>query len=1301
MMLMLLGTYSVSSGVWAAETDVKQENQAVQDTKASETVSPAVSDAVKEDDIKANKETLENAEEAMVKKDYKSAISLLNAYIDSKPKKYEAYKLRGDSYYAMRQYKLARDDYQKAIELKTSDDKFLTGTKVLGALVLGADKDEQYQNPELGELYGRLMYAQKAMNSATYESSYQKAVSYNSHIYLPKPKKEDIAKINCPQKYGKLLDPQGVDKYVYGAIEDIENGHYNEAVYKVKYVTSNYPQYYFGYYLTGVSLAGMDKTDAAVDAFKSALKYNPNDFESLASLGQIYYREAEKTFSPESAQKSIEYFKSAIKLNPNCYIYYYYTGLNYLLLGEYELAVNNFNSAIKFKANDYNSRYYKLIAQYILGDYSSVIDGTTRLLYRHVSNYNSVLYLRALAEYKQGYFDDALADIEKVHINMNDIYNADVKKLSAKEKTLDSYLYYLKSKIMYKKGFGVKADFQKAVQNPIIANLSRVEKAVAQYTKNLDESSVSIEDYNKYRNFYDSQVESLLDKNLVITIDDVDNQYDYIRTTFDNLGLTFEYIGPNYKLTTIDNYAYKKYGLKLPQENKESVSEGIQSGTKTRESSELKQSTDPSETLAGDKSSIALMLASHSLTTVQDDEDDIQVNQNEPVEVIKVQQEEENISPAQNTAKESSEKLAQSEPSLPVLRPEAKEVSAEEISESSAEVKENNDTNGEVQESQNNGEEPQPIIIEAPVQKQTDTFEIIHTPVSETKEPAGNTISEPVKDNSEESVKSIEQQSVNIQQKEEKPAEEVSSERTEQLDEAVPPEKPQTEELRIIQENEKELNSSVIANENKSEVSKVVEKHANVNLNNFDRESKVITQIPDGEEVVVLEPDNFISQAEKKISPANTGFKNPNKVTDNFAAARRKAANSADIQNNNSAEQNLRTKENNKKVNTPSMLAIENTKQADAVLNQKAQTTAAAQEVEEDKIEAVSDSVKQKQEVLENVSQNQEQNLEIKSKDSTKKKIKNEESAAPENVEVSMADEMSDAAETTKQEEKKGNWFTSLFKKEQKEEDIVTSEPENISNAENIIDEKVSQKEQAEDITQKPQPEPITNAEKSISSIVQSTFLGETLAYDSDEDAVSKPEEANTDKSQEVEKDTMNSVADLKEENISSEEDEVEVNETESQDAAVEEENKVPWYKRIFTRKNKKAENGISETKLEETIQEVKEEPLSEQSEIDKILESTLVDQSILSANIDNNAPKIRTEKAEVESDAVVNISDNKEKKKFTWWWQKDKKDKQVKEKSKFSWKKLFTRKKNKTEESVETQVKQKKVIKELQKTAE
>lgn len=75
-----------------------------------------------------------------------------------------------------------------AIDLKASDDKFLTGTKVLGAVVLGADKQDQLQNPELGNLYAKLMYAQKALNNPAYETSYSKAVEYNSHIYLPQPK---------------------------------------------------------------------------------------------------------------------------------------------------------------------------------------------------------------------------------------------------------------------------------------------------------------------------------------------------------------------------------------------------------------------------------------------------------------------------------------------------------------------------------------------------------------------------------------------------------------------------------------------------------------------------------------------------------------------------------------------------------------------------------------------------------------------------------------------------------------------------------------------------------------------------------------------------------------------------------------------------------------------------------------------------------------------------------------------------------------------------------------------------------
>ncbi len=468
---------------------------------------------VEDKEIKANKETFEKAQEAMANKDYQSAIVYLSVYIASKPKKYEAYKLRGECFYELRQYSLAQKDFETAVKLKTDDDKFVTGAKVLSAVVLGADKQEQYQNPELGNLYASLMYAQKAQNNPAYEVSYENAGKYNSHIYLPKPEKNDIAKINCPQKYGKKINQTGVNKYIYDAIDDIAKQDYNEAIYKTQYITSNYPKYFLGHYLSGVALVGLEQEKEAISAFETSIKLNPYDFESYASLGQIYYVDAEKSFSQDAVNKSVDYFKKALIYNPDCYLYHYYIGLNYLSLNDYDNAVKSFNSAIKNKQNDYNSRYYKSIAQFMSGDYQAVVEETSKLLYRHVSNYNSVLYLRALANYKLGLTNAAVADIEKIQNNMNDIYNDDVKVVSEKEKTLPEYLYYLKAKISKDGGFGAIADFNNAFKNPLI--------------KALNENSQSI----------------------TLSQDEIEHQFDYIRTTFDNLDLNISYSDEKYNLS--------------------------------------------------------------------------------------------------------------------------------------------------------------------------------------------------------------------------------------------------------------------------------------------------------------------------------------------------------------------------------------------------------------------------------------------------------------------------------------------------------------------------------------------------------------------------------------------------------------------------------------------------------------------------------------------------------------------------------------------------------------------------------
>lgn len=473
----------------------------------------AVPTSVEDKEIKANKETFEKAQDAMVNKDFQSAIVYLSVYIASKPKKYEAYKLRGECFYELRQYGLAQKDFEMAIKLKTDDDKFVTGAKVLSAVVLGADKQEQYQNPELGNLYAMLMYSQKAQNNTAYETSFLDAGKYNSHIYLPKPEKNDIAKINCPQKYGKKINQTGVNKYIYDAIDDIAKRDFNEAVYKTQYITSNYPKYFLGHYLSGVALVGLEQEKEAVSAFETAVKLNPYDFESYASLGQIYYADAEKNFTEDDVKQSVDYFKKALEYNPECYIYHYYIGLNHLLVKDYDKSILSFDDAIKLNQNDYNSRYYRSVAQFMTGDYQAVVDETTKLLYRHVSNYNSVLYLRALANYRLGQLNAALADIEKIQNNMNDIYNADVKVVSAKEQTLLEYLYYLKAKINKDNGFGAVADLNNAFKNPIIKALYGTSGSLA------------------------------------LSQDDIEYQFDYIRTTFDDLDLNIVYLDSEYKLT--------------------------------------------------------------------------------------------------------------------------------------------------------------------------------------------------------------------------------------------------------------------------------------------------------------------------------------------------------------------------------------------------------------------------------------------------------------------------------------------------------------------------------------------------------------------------------------------------------------------------------------------------------------------------------------------------------------------------------------------------------------------------------
>lgn len=816
--------------------------------------------------IKGNKDSYDKAIESMDNKDYQSAIVYLSAYINSKPKKYEAYKLRGDCFYALRQFILAQNDYQTAIDLKASDDKFLTSTKVIGAVVLGADKQEQLQNPELGNLYAKLMYAQKALNNPAYETSYAKAVEYNSHIYLPQPKKSDIALINCPQKYGKILNPKGADEYIYGAIDDIANSHFNEAIYKAQYLTSNYPKYYLGHYLVGVSMVGLEQENEAIDSFKNSLKYNPYDFESLASLGQIYYNNAEKTFSSDDAKKSIDYFNQALKYNPNCYLYYYYIGLDEMQMGNVDLAINNFNKAIKFNINDYNSRYYKAIAQYIKGDYNSVIDDCTKLLYRHVSNYNSVLYLRALAQYKLGDKEKAIADLEKIQSSVEDIYNADVRTVSAREKTLQNYLYYLKSKILQDDGYGVKADLMKALQNPIIAKLNQIENVASSYKKSLDSDVISLADYKSFESFYNARLPQLLQSGITISLDDIDNQFDYIRTTFDDLGINFVYSNPDYRMTTTDDYVYKKYSSKLSIDDRQAIlaqlSQEVKTNSELPEKPLLKATTSQMDMLPSEsQTSIAQILASQSLgavitaafdnNTVQQPKEDVVAVQSKPV-----------ISP--ELPAEVSEILNEDNPTVKNEKTE-NSLPSDSIVITKPDFPIDIEFGVTPKEEQKEATMPDfPIDKEFGVLPKKSSTKVV---ADEIKQSQDFVVSYPKDEVKTENIITPEKETPNVENQKENAEPIIVTAQDKAVKVANVVEQPVK-----VQEEVK-----------KSEPVKVVEKHADVNPKDFDLVHNQAPKIADTDEVIELSPENYMTDVEKALSNQQFGNINNKKVTDNFS----------------------------------------------------------------------------------------------------------------------------------------------------------------------------------------------------------------------------------------------------------------------------------------------------------------------------------------------------------------------------------------------------------------------------------
>lgn len=1279
---MMMGTYTISqNSVYAEDT-------------TSETTEVSV--------IKGNKDAFEMAENLIGQKNYQESLKYLDAYISSKPKKYEAYKLRGDAYYALRRYNLAEKDYQTAIDLKTDDDKFVTGTKVLSAVVLGADKQEQLQNPELGNLYAKLMYAQKAQNKTSYESSYAKAVELNSHIYLPQPKKDEISQINCPQKYGKVFNPQGDDKFLYDAINDIENGNYRDSVFKSQYLITNYPDYYLGYYLNGVALAGMEQDEEAIVAFNNALKKNPYDFESLASLGQLYYAQAEKTFSVDDAKKSTEYFRQALKLNPNCNSYYFYIGLNDLLQGKVSSAIENFDSAIKLKSNDYNSQYYKIIAQYINGDYSSVISGAGKLLYRRVSNYNSVMYLKALAEYKQGQNDLALEDLEKIYNSTTDIYNSDVRYVSNKEKTLLGYCYYLKALILAQKGMGTKSDMAEAYSNPIIAQLAATEKMLNTYKPEFVNGKVSLEDYKKFNNAYNSAVGLLKQSNIVITPEDIDTQYDYIRTTFDDLGVTFVYKNPNYKISAIDNYVFKKYSSKLSVEDFQTLSEGVAEDEvlalrpKTNDTPVLTQQTSQ-EVLLGDEktTSIAQILATQSLISMAVPQElQHKVENIEPASIENAQHienqpqnvQEPVVSEAENSSDktEKIEETPEAENITKTQEPQKIEKSSESIKIVADEIKDSPD-----------------FTISYP-KEETEIKKLKENVIAESK-PESEPIQIVAQPNSQ--VEKQEEPLI-VKAKEQIQPEEQNSEKIASNNDDMAVNLPLFDETKpVVDANEKES----LQEQQKPEM-KVVEKHANINSEDFGvTPVKPIPKEENPEDVVELEPQSFLYKAEKQVPTASFDIKYPKQVENTSTDLNAKDNVSVGKEEIQSQEEEkiILPEENDRKIaSSHSSKTVDLSDKISKGQNNNQITTLPENEetavpvvivpeikTPEVKVQNIKTPEKLEDEQIQNIEQSP--SYDYGDEDKTEQV---ENTTSPE---ISQA--LINAVEGTNSKKiKKEKPAKQPKVKKEKTPKVLTEKPEKPAKLKKQDTEKTIQISEEKPIkakakkARKEKPEKVSEQEKSITSIINNALGIAPLAESNDEliqetSAVNK--KSKKEKVQKPIKEPKIKPEKPVKEKVSKTKKSEQVENSIKPVVAPEPKRKTSFWDWFKFGKNK-AENPEQKVKVKK--EKIHKEKLEKEPAVKPVKEVKVKAEKIKADKpqkvVKDKAPKVKTEKAP----KVEKVKTPKEKKSFNWWFKKDKS--QTQNHTKESLSKIFSKSDDQVFEKNE---KEKTVIKKLDKKEE
>ena len=259
----------------------------------------------------------------------------------------KAYATRGVTYYELKEYKLAIDDYTQAIKIDSQNAEYYAFR---------------------GGIYSFLKEYKQAIDDLTQAIKIdpKKATYYHLRgtTYL---QLKDYKQAIADYTQAIQLDPKNATYYGGRGFAYFQLKDYKQAIDDWNQVIKIDPENATYYSARGDAYFQLKDYKQAIDDYTQAIKFKPDLTLAYSAMGNAYLQ-------LKDYKQAINDYTQAIKLDPKNADYYYSRGFANYKFKDYKQAINDWNQAIKFKP-DFTEAYTNLgIVSYEMGEVETAIN---------------------------------------------------------------------------------------------------------------------------------------------------------------------------------------------------------------------------------------------------------------------------------------------------------------------------------------------------------------------------------------------------------------------------------------------------------------------------------------------------------------------------------------------------------------------------------------------------------------------------------------------------------------------------------------------------------------------------------------------------------------------------------------------------------------------------------------------------------------------------------------------------------------------------------------------------------------